>query len=521
MPSHNVPSITSQRRRAWSYLNEFVINDFSGGLNTRDAPSQLADNETPDCMNISINERGGLEKRLGYVALNTGFANAPTNLFYSKTLSTFLVQDGTALKKTPDYVAVTTIHTFTTSARVGMCDFGGKLVVVHPIDGLFTYDGTTFSAVVTGPKGFACVAWQGKVHVIGDPANPTRLWASGVQDPTDWNEAGTGGAYHNDIREGPYSDMPLTALGAGQGMDISGRPGLLVYKERSLHRVYQSSGTTAGAYTTLSIEAGAAGPLAVTTVLGRTVSISPYGIYETDGVKAPILVSARIANLFTPEQINFSQMANFAAGSYTDRVFFSIPWGAAQTTNNRTLEYSPIVGWIMPHDFGASCFTTSTKNTEQLQGGSPTAGKVFHLFSGWSDDGAAITSRYQTRWFAPTGDNTIRVRRVRVSGRGIFSLYFKKDFQVSDGVLNAVSLTSSAAVWGTSTWGVGVWGPGGYEFYADFHSIGLGNSIAFMFKESSVVSATGPNLLEDGAAPQLGAFAVYSLQVQFVPLGVS
>src|SRR5262245_54990583 len=53
---------TKAKKLAYS---EIYIGDFSGGLNIRDALTELANNETPDCLNVVLDERGAAHKRLG------------------------------------------------------------------------------------------------------------------------------------------------------------------------------------------------------------------------------------------------------------------------------------------------------------------------------------------------------------------------------------------------------------------------------------------------------------------------
>lgn len=48
--------------------------DFSGGINTADEPTSLAENELVDCENLHLLARGGLRKRKGYVSQHGGAA---------------------------------------------------------------------------------------------------------------------------------------------------------------------------------------------------------------------------------------------------------------------------------------------------------------------------------------------------------------------------------------------------------------------------------------------------------------
>lgn len=513
-------NLTGQIRRGLRYFfGSIRVQDFSGGLNLRDAPTELAANESPDLMNVTLDERGGVQKRLGNLNLTSSLSGAAINLYYSQQLGVTFIQDGTTIKTTTDFLSFTSLTpALSTNARVGFCDFHTKVMIVHPIDGLRTYaGGAAMSAVVGGsPKGTMIVPWQNKLWVAGDPAAGVRVYASGAGDETDWTVGGAGGALTVDIRE--KDDAAVTALGGGQGIDISGRPGLLVFKARSLHRI---NSVATGTYTTLDVLAGASGPAAVTSLLNRTFSLNEVGIWETDGVSGPALVSAKISPLFDPAQINFSKLSGAVAARTGQRAIFSLPFGAAQTTNNFVLELHAVQGWIVCHDFGYGQLTNFQLNDSQLYGSHPTTGKVFKCFSGWADDSAAYTGRYQTRWYEFASENQARLRRMRLSGRGVFSCYVKTDFSLGSGALLNANLTGTSGVWNTATWGTGVWGPGTYESFQDFWELGVGKAFSIKFSESTTGSATGPSLLGSGANPPVGTFAVYGMQFDFVPLGLT
>lgn len=515
--SFGTPQWRDIRRGLRYQFHQDEVRNFAGGLNLRDAPTELAQNESPDLLNVTLDERGGVQKRLGLNLLSNTLSNAPSVMFYSNALGFGLVMDGAELKKTTDFVTFTNVHAYSTSDAPGICEFNGKAIIVHKADGLASYDGTTFTAIAAGPKGLACVPWQNRVCVIGDPSHKTRVYASGT-DETDWTVGGTGGAWTVDIED--HDAAPLTAIGAGQAIDTQAKPTLLVCKLRSMHRINDSA---TGAYQTIDLRAGAAGAQAITANLGRIVMMNDLGIWETDGLSAATHVSARIQPLFASTQINYSQLLNVVAGQIGDRVILSFPFGAAQSTNNYTFEYHPALGWITIHDFGLSSCVSQIGSLSYLYGARPGSGKVFNVFHGWDDDSAAISARFQTRWFTPNGDDYARMRRLRLFGRGSFSLYFKADFITGDGVLYDASFSQGGFNWNESNWnGSGVnWGPTTYEGYSDFYELGVCRSYALLFKESSTTSATGPSLLNVGAAPQIGSFAVYGFQGQYIPLGIS
>jgi hypothetical protein len=577
-----MPLDSRTTRRMWP--RELGLGDFSGGLNLRDAPTELANNESPDLSNVTLDERGGLAKRLGYRKKNPAVyttASPPQNLFEWKFGGTDVTQCGTQLFRDDTVAAV---KTFSTSGRCGFAEFGSAVYAIHPVDGVYkSTDAITWTHILGSPKGNILAVWQTRMFAAGDTDQTERLYACAINDPLDWaataNRTGSdmavtngsttvtsasaaftsgdvgkvitvgagtyriagvsglttatldavyagvdatgvawamaGDGWTNDIREG--NETAIVAVTGASGVDIVGRPGLLVYKRRSCHRVYDS---TAGAYITIDPAVGAASPLAVVNAVDRTIAISERGIFWTDGNGPLQLASHKLQRLFASDMVALDQLDLWCAGAKSDRVYFSLP-RAGSTVNDLKIEYHPQQGWFVTGSDAVSCYATDTQDTEKLYGGSPTvAGQVYEMGVGGTDDGADITARYQTKWIAPSGGMECQFTRVRVFGRGVFDLYTKIDFDTGDGDLEQLTLSGGALVWDVGLWDVGEWGPANYEDQADLNSLGQGTHISFVFRETSSVTASAPPLLGVGAAPEVGAFAVYGLDLQFVPIGV-
>jgi hypothetical protein len=175
MPAPSVQSIIRTGLR-FNY-GELQFRDFSGGLNLRDAAPELAQNESPDLYNVTLDERGGISKRLGYAKNNPTPFNASkvSNVYYWASGQNKISQSGTGLFKDDSTVA---FKTFTTSARCGLADFQGKLYIIHPVDGMFSYDGATVTTVLAGPKGSTLAPWQNKLWASGDPNAKARVYFS-------------------------------------------------------------------------------------------------------------------------------------------------------------------------------------------------------------------------------------------------------------------------------------------------------------------------------------------------------
>lgn len=505
------------RRRI--FQKEVALANFAGGLNLRDAPTELANNETPDCMNITLTEIGGVQKRLGYVKKNLApftTGSAPQNLFYWKTGGVEFTQCGPDIFKDN---GATSVHTFSTAARVGFAEFAGSVWAIHPIDGIYSStDGVSWGAVSGSPKGSFLEPWQNRLTAGGDPSNPPRLYASAIGDATDWTTT-SGHGWTNDIRE--HDSAILVAAKAASGVDIAGKPGMLVFKNGTTYRVNDPD---TGAYQTIDTSVGAASAISVVSLFELTFVLHQTGIYVTNGTSALTLLSGQLQPLFTPAGIAYDQAALFCAGisGADNRVHFSMP-RAGSTANDLHLELHANLKlpWIVPHTDAAACYASYTMNGEQLHAGSPTVvGQVYEMGIGGSDDGADISCYYQTKWLAPAGGIESRLRRLRVFGRGVFDLYVKTDFDIGPGALNQVVLASGGMVWGVDSWGEANWGPTAFEDYQDFWALGHGTYVAFRLEETSGYTAYEPPLLGTGVSPTVGSFAMFSFILQFIELSL-
>jgi hypothetical protein len=513
-------------------LSAVAFDDFSGGLNLRDAPSELAGNEWAAGFNVTADERGAAAARLGVTKLN-GASLLPQvagYLYYSAVADALLAYisadagNGKLYKSTDGGVTWSAAYaTFTTGAAGAIVDFNGRVIVVNTIDGVYSFPSglgaPTHTAGGTNNmeavRGATATVWQNKVWVSGDVNNRARVWWCDPGDPTTWTIANS----WVDVRE--VDDQIVTCIGAGQGIDIAGKPTLVVYKRNSAYRIYDSS---SGAFNTLhSTGAGAASATSVAAVNGLICSINDRGVWVTDGISVPVLVSDKLAPLFTSTGLNLgaTALATWSAGPQRDRVVFNIT-RAGSSTNNLQLEYHPRFGWFAAHKGqNLGVCAPYTKATRKLIAAAAATGAVYDAESGGTDDGTAIACSWQSRWAPLNRGAEARCRRIRAWGRGTFDLYLKVDYTQGAGDVYSLDYTASNTgfVWGTGAWGTGVWGDNAYEGRLDaaLDEVGTHISVALSKSVSSVSSA--PALLGDGSAPDVGAFALYSARVDYVPLG--
>jgi hypothetical protein len=492
-------------------IYQFTQDVFGGGLNLRDSQSKLDQSESPSAWNATIDDRGGAVKRLGYSKWNTAGQPAARIQagYYSRLLGKTVWQAADKLYSqsgTGSFGAA--VHTFTTDARCALVDFAGYIYAVHPDDGVVrSADGTTWAAVSSSPVGLAIAVWQNKLWVL-DEDGLLSFCASG--DGNNWTTEDSG-------------DNQLRAVNddAGTALYASELEGLIAYKSRSTYRVYDSF---TGAYQTLSAKYGAAGPQAVTSCLGRVFSLCESGIYATDGMTPLGPMSERVRPLFTSARANFEEAGRWCAGTWQDKVYFSLTSQNA-TENDIALEMHAIHGWVMPHSCAASVYVTYQENDDLLLGAAPSVnGQAWHLYDAvGSDDGEDIESWFQTGWFRPHRLHACSLHQLRIRGRGNFDLYVKRNQTSGPGDLFEVDLRGSAPTWDDGfNWDDGeLWGPSAFEGDDVIYSLGYGRDYSFMIRETSSSVASGQQLLETGTSPTIGYWALYALTADYTPLGLS
>lgn len=519
------------------------LRNFAGGLNLRDVWAELGAGESPLAYNVIYDERGAVVARLGISSLNGSslLPQVPCYLYYSEVADALLayistdVGAGKLYKSTDGGVNWSAAYsTFTAGATGAIVDFNNQVIVVNTLDGVYAFPSNLGAPTHTSggtnnmdeARGSCIAAWKNRVVVAGDPRNDSshstaRVWASAIGDALTWNDA-TVGSWSNDLRE--VDDQPITAICAGQGVDINQKPTLLVCKRNSTYRINDSE---TGAYTTLhSSGAGAASPTAYASLLGRIVTINDLGVWVTDGIAVPIRVSGKIAPLFKFD-LNLDTMSGWAGGVQGDRAVFNVA-RRGSSTNNFQLEYYPLLGIPGAPEEGTfgvhkgmslGPMTVYTKSQRKLIAASSSTGKVYQVGVGGTDDGTDISTFWTSKDFPLLGGREARIRDIRVWGRGDFNIAIRTDYQRSTSDEYPLAYAAGGFVWDVDHWDQSTWGDVVYvsDEAQPLDLVGRNAQIAVSATVSS--SSTAPALLDDGTAPETGAWGFYEALLRFIPLG--
>jgi hypothetical protein len=493
-------------------LKEIQIGPFHGGLNTRDSAGELSGNEIPDALNVSIDDRGSVQKRLGYekrFPAMVGSAGAIKALFHWGSRGYLVSQRGATMHIDSGAAFLT----WTTDDRCGMCEFLGNLILIHPVDGVRMYDGTTVTGPFTNaPKGNTCAAWQNKCWFAGNPINPARVTHTDIGAMT-FNVNGW-----VELRE--KDTAKVTLLTGASGLDVSGRPGLLAFKQDSAYRIYDSA---TGAFNTIDAAIGCGSSIGAVSAYGRTYVASPRGIYYTNGIDPMIEASNKIENLFHKDIINQDRSDLFAAGRHQDRIWFSFP-GSGQTQNTIAIELHPHTGSVMAHTNAAAAYASLGRGDIDLIMGSTTNGYIYNSHRGGSDDGTDITSYLTTYWTEPNYGNLVRIRRARFIGYGAFDAALFRDYQSGQsGATLHVDISDTASVYDDPDAeyddGVSVYGPARFQGFHNFWSLGTCRSFAIRVTEvSSEFRESRPVL--GTPTRQVGAWTLGHINLLTIDLGM-
>jgi hypothetical protein len=328
-----------------------MLNGWDGGLNLTVAPQFILPNESPDCLDVQFDSRGGFATRRGYRTLATTETwIGPDLTLLGPFDGDFLMSsDGGLLAEFDGSATLTeTAHVLTDDVdeRPNMAIYGGKAYFANCFAaGVLvqrSWDGASLSTLTNTfnddyttpdqgdvPKARHIASHNGYLWVADTTETlvryPGRVRWSHVGQPEDWAEAD-----YVDIDD-TTADDPITAL-------LPWRAGLLVFKRNSIHMIggwdrdsfFQETIATAG---------GTTSPQAVCTNSGQVYWVSSEGnVFAYDGRK-PVPVGNKIRRIWDNEEIDTT--GEPAIAWFEGRLWVSVPQSESL---NATFVYDPSVG---------------------------------------------------------------------------------------------------------------------------------------------------------------------------------
>jgi hypothetical protein len=472
------------------------LKAFNGGLNSKDNPLFLQDNEASDLQNVDFDVSGAFKKRNGYATLNSSAFNSGTSCtslhFYETASSDFLI--GT---------------------------FGNKVAKMDDFDG--TWDDITDSLTITADKDnqFKWVTFNGKAY-----------GSNGVNLPIKW--AGTGNAslwtvltdmtvvkqiahfqnymflanvtvsstvrptriYWSTLRNAEeYDAADFAEIGLEDGQEITGLYALgdrlVIFKERSIYLglftgdadipfVFKKTQSSVGAISGLSIQEFSNG----------LIFLSQDGLYFFDGISSVKLSDKISATILGFSKGRFSKAVS-GFQREVNRYWISFT-SSGQTDHDRIITFDTLNGAFSIYTgISANAITTLKVNGEERIYFGDYDGFAYRADFGTSDNPlgvkTAIDAFYKTKWF-DFGDpmNQKGIPNITIYynySATTLNFIYSYDLEDGDQFTQTFSLEAPGAKWDQFNWDEAQWGAsGGKPERRDL--TGRGRLVRFKFANS-------------------------------------
>lgn len=321
-------------------------DDFTGGLNLEANVFQLAPNQSPEMLNVDINQRGGVQRRSGCLRRNTTAVPGVTpGMFYPQRLFPWQAEQGNKLMLATDTsVFYSTTDNFTdlgvTSDATNGAEFAswttGALSYLYMTLG-YTYaprkwDATTLTTLTASGTG----QWQNDLTTPTGTHMPRaqhiavhqdRVWVANTkEDSTE---------HPNRVRfshplfpESWRQDDYIDVVGGGAGITgiVPFAGHLVVFKPRAVYAIYGYNDDTFQ-LVELTREVGAAnGKAFAVSDFGIYFFSFPEGVYFYDG-KGIRDVFKNIRPMIYTAEINQFAINNISMGYANKKLFVSVPAG--------------------------------------------------------------------------------------------------------------------------------------------------------------------------------------------------
>ena len=498
--------------------NSFTINDFSGGLNSNSAVTELDLNEALDESNVIVGPSGSFFRtRYGDTEFNASAMNSGANvqgLGYAKFTSAddFLVavcgnmlfRSATGLGGTmSDISGVLTItagqnniwtqFTFN-DVHLG---FGGP--ATNP-DAPWSWTGSGNAAVLGGspPSAYGAFHANNRVFAFRTAANPSRILWSILGNQADWTGTGSGNA---DIWTSDNDSLTAAAV-----MDNST---VLLFKENSIHKMIISQ-LVSSAFPIYPIVkgSGCVGKHACVVADGLCYFITSQGRMKiTDGER--IYDDKDYPNLASMDDLwsatnssrwQYTQGMRVVGADY-DQIWWAVSSSSSQTTNN----------WKFIWDLKNRCWlrdktgyavNVATTTQAGIPYGGHTNGKIYKkdvstATTDASNSSTQIDSYWTSGWIKENSLEKIKQpRKANLSfvSQSSGNIQFSWGFDFNSATqTTSIDQRVNAGVWGQGMWGSMVWG-GATDLIRPIRITGRGN--VFQYRIRNIDSKMKINSLE-------------------------
>jgi len=453
-----------------------VLEAFTGGLNLRSDQFNLADNESPDLLNVLVDPRGGIRMRDGVDRLNTTALSADIKGIWGFHTDTgtnqVMVNYGTdvAYATTGNFTALTGITSRTAGTRVYGMTMNNVAYGVSGDKVAFRWNGSAaadLGLTLDGSAGnfpqaqyvafWNNFAWAASTVESGTNYKYRVRW-SNANDPERWAAAD-----YVDIDKGEHGDYITGILPMGDR--------LLIFKSNSVYAIFGFD-SDSFQVVTLTNSVGST-PLSspVHSPFGVFFWSAEEGVYLYNGQQF-IWLFSKLSPALDDARIRTTNPPQLAWGN--NKLYVSTDWVEGGVTTRRVFIYDPTISadgsWVAtdidvgpmlafrPPNSAATVYGGCVANTGVLVDVEDDQNRTSDRYVGSTE--AHIVSYFVTRWV--TGKNPIVKKRwgrprVVLSAEATITLPIQiyKDFDKSEQTnsfdLSVVGKVSQSR-WDTAKW---------------------------------------------------------------------
>lgn len=353
------------------------FRDFSGGLNDSTDPTALAVNQSPDLLNLLVDDPVGAAKpRNGFTTCGKlPSANTPTEMYtYSKSDgSNFLiVADNTNIYQTTDCSSWTRIVTGQSSThKPNFKTIRNELWFVNGSTWAYKWNGST-TTIIDGsentpspapPRGRYIEFWRERVWIARTSDNPSLVQWSALTDSAGADITPSTGTGAWPATNAVYVDRdggsPIYAIKAY-------RDNLYIFKDNGIWRLSFNNDFDLSVQKTLS-SVGSRFASSIVELDNLLYFVGPDGIYSFDGdnsVRLSDKIYERFLSIQQPLTAEGSKIwtnqSDFEAGTFSNTIASEVPGsviliGTTGLVNNGGFETGSISPWTCVSVGGGFC----------------------------------------------------------------------------------------------------------------------------------------------------------------------
>jgi len=379
------------------------VPDSSGGINTRQQDTEIANNQLTVSYNADLSSLGIIKKRLGSNSVLNDLGALPINaLIYLKAPSVDarmtliygkrMYKSTLPLETSGSWTDIDSTDHFTENQTSTVAILAGeKLFFSNGTDNVFSYDGTSITDEGSGttdpPKGRCLAYFKNRLWVANLVANPDYVYYSDALDPQTFD-----------------TSVQLFRVNTGDSSQVTNMipfqgSSLIIFKEDTIHELVVSGDTAAyWNLRPLDEKHGCVAPECAQQYDGRIYYLSRDGVRVLPAEQVP--VSYFNKTLF--DTINWTYINRARAVIWDDKYWLAVPTGSSEYPDKVFVLDLNTKGWTCYTGINVGCWGIwIANNAEILMYGDANDGVVYQLFKStqFNDGATKINFQIETKAF--------------------------------------------------------------------------------------------------------------------------